>query len=143
MQQQRLSAQQLRSKRELLAELSAKNDKARRKAEERRLQKMVVQHFIRRKKCAHYICHHSPNGGKRDAREGAHFKQMATLPGFPDLIFLADTRSHFLELKWGDGTLSDTQIAMHQTLKDNGFDVAVVNNLDDAIAQMIAWGLIA
>lgn len=30
--------------------------------------------------------HHSPNGGVRDAREGAKFKAMGTSAGWPDLI---------------------------------------------------------
>ncbi len=31
------------------------------------------------------LLHHSPNGGKRSAREAARFKAMGTRPGFPDL----------------------------------------------------------
>ena len=34
------------------------------------------------------LLHHSPNGGKRNAREGARFKAMGTRAGFPDLILL-------------------------------------------------------
>lgn len=33
--------------------------------------------------------HHSPNGGARDAREGANFKLMGTKAGFPDLSCLS------------------------------------------------------
>lgn len=34
------------------------------------------------------LLHHSPNGGKRNAREGARFKALGTRAGFPDLILL-------------------------------------------------------
>lgn len=32
--------------------------------------------------------HHSPNGGRRSAREGARFKAMGTRAGFPDFILI-------------------------------------------------------
>ena len=34
------------------------------------------------------LLHHSPNGGKRNAREAARFKNMGVRAGFPDLILL-------------------------------------------------------
>ena len=34
------------------------------------------------------LLHHSPNGGKRNAKEAAKFKRMGVRPGFPDLILL-------------------------------------------------------
>ena len=30
--------------------------------------------------------HHSPNGGRRNVREGARFKAQGVRPGFPDLV---------------------------------------------------------
>ncbi|MFA5651493.1 MAG: VRR-NUC domain-containing protein [Proteiniphilum sp.] len=40
------------------------------------------------------LLHHSPNGGKRNAREAARFKAMGTRAGFPDLVFLYPAHGH-------------------------------------------------
>ena len=46
--------------------------------------------------------HHSPNGGKRNAREAAKFKRMGTRSGFPDLFLAYPNKQYaglFIELK--------------------------------------------
>lgn len=40
------------------------------------------------------LLHHSPNGGRRDAREAARFKRMGTRPGFPDLLLAIPSSRH-------------------------------------------------
>ena len=40
------------------------------------------------------LLHHSPNGGKRDAREAARFKMLGTRAGFPDLILLCPSSGY-------------------------------------------------
>lgn len=57
--------------------------------------------------------HHSPNGGRRDAREGAKFKAMGVSAGFPDLIITYARKGYhglFIEIKPViGGVLSDSQ----------------------------------
>lgn len=40
------------------------------------------------------LLHHSPNGGRRNAREAARFKRMGTRPGFPDLLLAIPSNRH-------------------------------------------------
>lgn len=58
------------------------------------------------------LLHHSPNGGRRNAREGARFKRMGVQPGFPDLVLLVasqDCHALFIELKSATGRQEDSQ----------------------------------
>jgi len=58
--------------------------------------------------------HHSPNGGKRNAREAARFKKMGTMAGYPDLHIVHQSRGYgglFIELKSPKGVLTDAQMA--------------------------------
>ena len=68
--------------------------------------------------------HHSPNGGKRDAREGAKFKRMGTLAGFPDFQILIARKGYhglFVELKAKKGIVSDAQKAIAARLNGQGY----------------------
>lgn len=85
---------------------------------------------------------HTPNGGSRDAREGARFKQIGVLPGIPDLWFLASGLLFGLELKDENGKLSSAQRELHPRLRVAGVaGLATVNTLAAAKAQIVAWGL--
>lgn len=52
------------------------------------LQMACLRYFDLRFPKLRMALHHSPNGGRRDEREGARFKLMGVRPGFPDLILL-------------------------------------------------------
>lgn len=85
---------------------------------------------------------HTPNGGARDAREGARFKQIGVKAGIPDLLFLRAGRLYCLELKAQSGSTSIAQQVMHARLRDAGAAcVATANSLQAAKAQLNAWGL--
>lgn len=46
------------------------------------------------------LLHHSPNGGKRNAKEAAKFKRMGVRAGFPDLILLLPNGTyHYLAIE--------------------------------------------
>jgi hypothetical protein len=78
---------------------------------------------------------HVPNGGSRNAAEGARFKAIGVKAGVPDLIFLAHQRFYCLEFKEpnGKGVLSTAQRAMHGRLIDAGATaLATVDSLDEA-----------
>lgn len=79
------------------------------------------------------LLHHSPNGGKRNAREAARFKAMGTRAGFPDLFLAVPSNGYhglFLELKTDKGRLNPNQKAYHELLRDKGYRVEVVKDFD-------------
>ena len=79
------------------------------------------------------LLHHSPNGGRRDAREGARFKQMGTQAGFPDLILLVAANGYhalMLELKTRTGRQQDTQKEYQQLVETQGYRYVVIRSFD-------------
>lgn len=71
------------------------------------------------------VVHHSPNGGRRDAREGAAFKAMGVSAGFPDLTLpYARNGYHglYIEVKTViGGRLQESQIEWGEFLKNQGY----------------------
>ena len=58
------------------------------------------------------LAFHVPNGGKRNAREGAKFKRMGVLAGVPDILILTPKQGFngfAVELKVKGGKLSKNQ----------------------------------
>ena len=69
--------------------------------------------------------HHSPNGGFRDAREGAKFKRMGTSAGYPDFVLPYARKGYhglYIEVKrrYG-GKLSEAQIYWRDLLIREGY----------------------
>lgn len=84
------------------------------------------------------LLHHSPNGGRRNAREAARFKAMGTRAGFPDLILLlpsADGRFRFLaiELKTKAGRQSEHQKDYERLITEHGGKYVVVRSVEEFI----------
>lgn len=84
------------------------------------------------------LLHHTPNGGRRNAREAARFKAMGTRAGFPDLILLlpsADGRFRFLtiELKTKAGRQSDHQKDYERLITEHGGKYVVVRSVEEFI----------
>ena len=80
------------------------------------------------------LLHHSPNGGKRNAREAARFKKMGTRAGFPDLVLLLPRRNrHFLciEMKAGKGRSTENQIEYGKLVEANGGEYHVCRSLEE------------
>jgi hypothetical protein len=97
---------------------------------EENLQIVCVRWFKLQYASKGYLIHHSPNGGKRNAREGARFKAMGVLAGFPDLIIIAKNKVFFIEMKSDKGKLTDNQENVHDALRNNGLFVYTVNDFD-------------
>lgn len=79
------------------------------------------------------LLHHSPNGGKRNAREGARFKQMGTQAGFPDLILLVAANGYhalMLELKTRTGRQQDSQKDYQKRVEEQGYRYVVIRSFD-------------
>ena len=79
------------------------------------------------------LLHHSPNGGRRNAREGARFKKMGVQPGFPDLVLLIasqDCHALFIELKSATGRQEDSQKEYQALVEAQGYRYVLVRTLD-------------
>lgn len=80
------------------------------------------------------LLHHSPNGGRRNAREGARFKKMGVQPGFPDLVLLVasqDCHALFIELKSATGRQEDSQKEYQALVEAQGYRYALVRSFDE------------
>lgn len=79
------------------------------------------------------LLHHSPNGGRRDAREAARFKRMGVQAGFPDLVLLIASQGFhalFIELKTRTGRQQDTQREYQALVEEQGYRYVVVRSLE-------------
>jgi len=80
------------------------------------------------------LIHHSPNGGYRNAREAARFKQMGTQSGFPDLFIAAAKKGYnglYIELKTGKNKPTDKQLSVMQKLENEGYKCVVCYCFDE------------
>lgn len=85
---------------------------------------------------------HIPNGGSRDAREGAKFKRMGVRAGTPDYLIQKDgIPVGWLEFKWGKNGLSPTQKEFKEYA--HGFRFAEVRNFADFRRALSDWGIYA
>lgn len=103
------------------------------------------------------LVHHSPNGGKRSAREAARFKAMGTRAGWLDLVFIWEAESQvgtgeppettyaprvaFIEMKAGRNgtTASQDDFMMHLNLL--GIPHAVCRSAAEVLDQLEQWGV--
>lgn len=74
---------------------------------------------------------HPPNGGARNAREGAKFKTMGVYPGVSDFILLHAGRAYCIELKNSIGVQSKVQKEWEEAVKNQGFYYVVVRSLEE------------
>lgn len=78
---------------------------------------------------------HSPNGGYRNAQEGAKFKRMGVLAGVSDITLLEPTKTHhglFIELKKNDGRLTQSQKVFLAKASERGYATAVCYSVAQA-----------
>ena len=80
--------------------------------------------------------HHSPNGGRRSAKEGARFKREGVKAGFPDLL-LAVARNEFhglfIEVKTKKGRLTASQEKWKKFLIKEGYSHNICRTIDECI----------
>ena len=79
---------------------------------------------------------HIPNEGKRSGRYGANLKRMGMRSGFPDLFIpIGSSRAHglFIEMKYGDGKLSNEQRKWLVALRRADYEAYVCYNSEEAI----------
>jgi len=74
---------------------------------------------------------HVPNGGARNAREGAKFKSMGVWKGVADFLFMYQSTTIAIELKTSVGFLSKEQKAWRDKIGTQGFEYKVVRSLEE------------
>lgn len=94
---------------------------------------------------------HCPNEIKASAQYRAKLARLGVTPGVPDLLILDPAGGVIgggcvgaaLELKSDTGTLKPAQRDFLDRMAGNGWATAVTYGLEQAIAQLRAWGYIA
>lgn len=85
---------------------------------------------------------HTPNGGRRNAREAGRLKAMGVRAGLPDLAIAGPHRLFFVELKAPKtGRVSDAQIVTMAALSELGFETHVCRSVADVEAALSAAGV--
>ncbi len=83
--------------------------------------------------------HSIPNGGRRDAREGARLKRQGVRAGVLD-IFLPKARGIYhglyIEMKYGNNTLSENQEKFAINAANEGYCVFVCYSANEAMASI-------
>lgn len=77
---------------------------------------------------------HIPNGGKRNAREAAHFKAEGVVSGVPDLFLAAGRHGFngmFIEMKAGRNGESANQKEVRKMLEHAGYLCEVCRSFDE------------
>ena len=81
------------------------------------------------------LLYHCPNGGRRDAIEGAHLKAQGVRAGVPDLclpVARGGYHGMYIELKAARGRLQPTQRAWLDALNAQGYKAVCVYGFDEA-----------
>ena len=88
------------------------------------------------------LLHHSPNGGKRDAREAAKLKRMGVKPGVPDLMLPVAREGYIglaIEMKVWPKQPTDLQAAWLRELQREGWRCRVCYSATAAIDILQAY----
>ena len=117
------------------------NGRRQKSLSEDQIHRAVVQHLkARARKGAFWW--HTPNGGQRNKTEAARFVGLGVKSGVPDLIILSRGKTFGLELKAEKGRVTPIQKSVHEEMRAAGATVEVAFGLDDALAQLVEWGII-
>lgn len=82
------------------------------------------------------LLHHIPNGGSRNTKEAARLKSMGVLAGVPDLhlpVAKAGYNGLYIEMKYGDGRLQESQKSFLVKVAEQNYYCAVCYSAEDAI----------
>ena len=84
---------------------------------------------------------HTPNGGRRSIKDGIRFRMMGTRPGIPDLAFLGAAHGYhglYIELKHGNGRLSEDQLFFESRCIDHGYLYKCFNSVNEVL-EIVRW----
>jgi hypothetical protein len=113
----------------------------RRNRPEDQIQRALFEH-IRLRGMPGLVAWHTPNGGARSPIEAAIFKSIGVRAGIPDVLALHEGRLYGLELKATGNKPTLTQTATMAALREAGATVETAIELDAALEQIEAWGLL-
>jgi hypothetical protein len=113
----------------------------RRRRPEQALQRSVIEYLVWRAK-SDVFAFHVPNGGWRSPVEAAILESIGAVAGVPDVIVIYSGRTYALELKAEGGRVTGIQHVVHERLRAAVAIVAAAYGIDEAIAQLRAWGLL-
>jgi hypothetical protein len=108
---------------------------------EQQIQHAVFQHF-RARSAPRVFAFHPANGGYRKPIEAKILQGLGVTSGIPDVIAVKDGRTYALELKAEGGRVTDVQRVVHERMREAGAEVAVAHGIDQALAQLVEWGLL-
>jgi hypothetical protein len=77
---------------------------------------------------------HVPNGMNIDARQGAKFKAQGVISGVPDLVFIWQGKTHYIEVKTQTGYLSKNQKTLHAKWSEQGVEVKVMRTSEEIVS---------
>jgi elongation factor P hydroxylase len=98
---------------------------------EDRIQQLSYQWFHNNYPMYRGLLFHVPNGGSRNAREGAKFKTMGVRPGVADFLFMLQGVTYNIELKTLTGKQSKHQLDWQRLVEQQGFKYFVVRSLSE------------
>jgi len=88
------------------------------------------------------VMFHIPNGGKRNAREGARFKRMGVKSGVPDLFLPVPRGKYhglFIELKSANGRPTEHQREWLSRLSALGYAACICFGCEEAQRDIIKY----
>ncbi len=98
---------------------------------ESKLQAECVRWF--RYQYPHQLIFAIPNGGQRHVLVAARMKAEGVLAGVPDLFIPIPSGTYagmFIEMKYGNGKPTESQVNIMQKLRDNNYKVIVCNSFE-------------
>lgn len=108
----------------------------------------IQREIVARLRLARVVFCHVPNSGKFPVQYRTKLKAMGLEAGMPDLLVFSLANSALppapmaLELKAPKGRLSAEQTAKLAQLRAVGWRTAVTYGPDQALAQLVAWGVL-
>lgn len=108
--------------------------------EEDRIQAAIVQALS----LLRVYCFMVPNdaAGATSVAKATRLKAMGLRAGVADLVLIGpDGKAYFLEVKTPTGRLSDSQKKFQELCLARDSPYAVARSVDEAVAQVKAWGL--
>lgn len=85
---------------------------------------------------------HLPNEGKRHQIVGAIMKAMGMISGQPDYFFMWEKGHGVIELKFGNGKLTETQWHYQLWCEAENINHAVCWTAQEAVSKLAEWGAI-
>lgn len=127
----------------LRALLGGGKPKRKLKTEEHDAQVALFDDYLDTRLVAGAVAFAIGNGGKRHKKVAIAMKKEGVKRGIPDVEIIHASRVYFIEMKKArGGRLSTEQRVMIARLSAAGAICAVCNGLQEAVAQLEAWGLL-